>query len=438
MTQTKSETDALGFVHSKYQLYYQGVKVENATYSVHARQGAIESITGRLQHASKLAVVPTLTALVALKRATDFVGATQYMWQMSQEEAALKQREQKAEASYLPQGELVIVANSLSTEPAKQGKLTLAWKFDIFARQPLSRAYIYVDAQTGEIVAQDAIIKSAVGPFDTRYSGTRSLVTDNNPGGGFRLRDYTRASGVETYNSYKTNTIGGAVDFIDADNNWTAAEYNNANFDNAAGDAHFGAQSTLDYWKNVHGRNSYDNLGTKLRSYVHYDRTPGDGMGTDNAYWSGAEMLYGDGYTNFKPLTSLDVCAHEIGHGVCASTANLAYQAESGALNEGFSDIWGASVEQYTAANLGLVKSTWLIGEEIVNYGLALRSMSNPKSIGQPGYYKGQYWVTDPGFYNEGNDWGGVHTNSGVLNRWFYILSQGESGEVVGCQWTRS
>lgn len=165
---------------------------------------------------------------------------------------------------------------------------------------------------------------------------------------------------------------------------------------------------------------------------MHYDRTPGDGMGTDNAYWSGAEMLYGDGYTNFKPLTSLDVCAHEIGHGVCASTANLAYQAESGALNEGFSDIWGASVEQYTAANLGLVKSTWLIGEEIVNYGLALRSMSNPKSIGQPGYYKGQYWVTDPGFYNEGNDWGGVHTNSGVLNRWFYILSQGESGTNEG------
>lgn len=273
MTQIKSETDAQGFVHSKYQLYYQGVKVENATYSVHARQGAIESITGRLQHASKLAVVPTLTALVALKRATDFVGATQYMWQVPQEEAALKQREQKAEASYLPQGELVIVASSLSTDPAKQGKLTLAWKFDIFAHQPLSRNYIYVDAQTGEIVAQDAIIKSAVGPFDTRYSGTRSLVTDNNPGGGFRLRDYTRASGVETYNSYKTNTIGGAVDFVDADNNWTAAEYNNANFDNAAGDAHFGAQSTFDYWKNVHGRNSYDNLGTKVRGYVHFNPT---------------------------------------------------------------------------------------------------------------------------------------------------------------------
>lgn len=247
MVKTTSEADGLGFVHSRYQLYYRGIKVENATYSVHARLGAIESITGHLKHSGQLAIMPSLTAPAALKRATSFVGATQYMWQAPQEEAGLKRRENKSDASYLPQGELVIVANSLSKTPAKQGKPTLAWKFDVFARQPLSRAYIYVDAQTGEIVAQDAIMKPILGTFDTRYSGTRNLDTDVNPTSGFRLRDYTRANGIETYNSFGTNTIAGAVDFVDSDNKWTAAEYNNAKLDNAAGDAHFGAQSTFDY-----------------------------------------------------------------------------------------------------------------------------------------------------------------------------------------------
>ena len=110
------------------------------------------------------------------------------------------------------------------------------------------------------------------------------------------------------------------------------------------------------------------------------------GQGYDNAGWDGSQMLYGDGSVKFKPLTSLDVAGHEIGHGVCQATANLVYNGESGALNEGFSDIWGACIEQYTTAALGLTKSTWLIGEEIVNSGPALRSMSDPKSLGQPAY----------------------------------------------------
>lgn len=137
-------------------------------------------------------------------------------------------------------------------------------------------------------------------------------------------------------------------------------------------------------------------------------------------------MLYGDGSVKFKPLTSLDVAGHEIGHGVCQATANLVYNGESGALNEGFSDIWGACIEQYTTAALGLTKSTWLIGEEIVNSGPALRSMSDPKSLGQPAYYQGQNW------YTGGREDIRVHTNSGVLNHWFYIVSQGENGTNEG------
>ena len=89
----------------------------------------------------------------------------------------------------------------------------------------------------------------------------------------------------------------------------------------------------------MHGRNSWDGLGGKLVNYVHYRAA------YDNASWNGTAMQYGDGATAFSPLTALDVCAHKTGHGICQATAGLVYRNESGALNEGFSDIWGAAVE---------------------------------------------------------------------------------------------
>jgi len=422
MRPARLETDQLGFSHQKFDQYYKGVKVEHATYTVHARRGAVESLSGDYDKIAKLDVTPTLSADAALGRALAAVGAKRYMWQDAAEEAGLKASENNPAATYLPQGELVIVRDG--RRDAATGPLVLAWKFNVYAQAPVSRAYIYVDAQTGEVVLRDAIIKhaGATGSFATAYSGTRSLATETTTGG-YRLREYTRGLGIETYNCKKGNSYTAATDFVDADNNWTAAEYNNANYDNVAGDAHFGAQATYDYWKAVHARNSYDNAGAKIKSYVHYDDTPSTAAGYENAYWNGSVMTYGDGASTFKPLTALDVCGHEIGHAVCEKTANLTYSGESGAMNEGFSDCWGASIEKYTADLLGLTgKSTWDIGEEIMRAGGALRSMSDPNLYGQPAYYKGKSWYTGTA------DNGGVHTNSGVLNYWYYLVAVGKTG----------
>jgi bacillolysin len=417
MLRPRTETDALGFVHEKYTQYYKGIKVEHATYTLHAKQGKVESMSGQLERINGLSVTPVLDAKAALQRALAFVGAKRYMWQDPAEEAGLKQQENNPAATYRPQGELVIVRNELTKDAQLKEQPTLAWKFDVYAQAPISRAYVYVDAHSGEVVMQDAIIKhaAATGTLATKYSGTQSSATGTTTGG-YYLREATRGSGIETYNCRKSNSYTNAVDFVDADNSWT--EYANANFDNAALDAHWGAQVVYDYWKNVHARNSYNNAGAKIKSYVHFDDTPGDGKGYENAYWNGSVMTYGDGYTRFDPLTSLDVCAHEIGHAICSSTANLTYSNQSGALNEGFSDIWGAAVEYYKAPT----KATWLIGEDIDKVRPSLRSMSNPNAEGQPDTYLGTYWATGTA------DNGGVHTNSGVLNHWFYILSVGKTG----------
>ncbi|UOQ98714.1 FG-GAP-like repeat-containing protein [Hymenobacter sp. 5317J-9] len=418
---TATEPDPLGFVHEQYQVYYQGVKVEHGLLRVHSRAGKVESISGEtLQPAAGLAVQPRLSEAAALQRALAVVGARTYKWQLPAEEAVLQQQTGKPTATYQPEGELVLVGDFRQPEAGRP--LVLAWKFNIYAHEPVSRAWYYVDAQTGQVVLRDAIIKHANAPgatFATRYVGTRTSITDNT-GSGYRLRETATSRGVTTLNVRKGNTFSAAVDFVDNDNNWTAAEHNNANFDNAALDAHLGAQATQGYWASVHGRDSYDDRGSVLLSYVHYDETPTSTAGTDNAYWNGTAMLYGDGNTLFRPLTAIDVCGHEIGHAVCEATANLVYSNESGALNEGFSDIWGACVENY----FDPAKQVYLIGEDITlpSFGLALRSMSNPNQFGQPDTYKGTNWYTGTA------DDGGVHTNSGVLNYWFYLLSAGGAG----------
>ena len=414
------ETDQLGFTHEKFNQYYQGIRVEHAQYSTHAKGGTIESISGDFEKITALSTAPALSASVALERAMAHVGAQKYMWQDLGEETLLKQQTGNSAASYYPQGELVIVRSATANADSQP---VLAWKFDVYAQEPVSRALIYVSAKTGEVVLQDNIIKhtSATGSFATAYSGTRSIA-DGTTTGGFFLRGTTRGNGIQTFNMNSGTRYARATDFIDADNNWTAAEYNNATFDNVAGDAHVGAEATYDYWKAVHGRNSYDNAGAIIKSYVHYSRS------YENAYWDGTRMTYGDGATRFRPLTALDVCGHEIGHAVCQSTANLTYSNESGAMNEGLSDIWGASIEDYAVNTLGFIsggvkaKSTWLIGEEIDKQQAALRSMSDPKSQGQPDYYKGINWYTGT------SDNGGVHTNSGVLNYWYYLIAAGKTG----------
>jgi len=203
-----------------------------------------------------------------------------------------------------------------------------------------------------------------------------------------------------------------AVDFTDADNFWNTT----TNQDDAALDAHFGAEKTYDYYLNIHNRNSYDNLGSVLKSYVHYSNS------YNNAFWNGSVMTYGDGNgTTFSPLTELDIAAHELSHGVTEFTSNLIYSYESGALNESFSDIFGVSVDFYTNPS----NANWTIGDKSytpATPGDGIRYMNNPNLEGDPDTYLGTHWYTGTA------DNGGVHYNSGVQNFWCYLLSTGGSG----------
>lgn len=443
-----TEIDELGFNHEKFQLFHKGVKVEFATYSIHSKQGKVTSMSGEFYNIPDVSNTPKISAQDAFIMAKNYTGAKSYMWENTVEAESIKYQ--------MPVGELVFLP-IIDAEVKKQDfdNVKLAYKFDIYATNPVSRGDLYIDANTGEILFYNATIKHleehAHGAkttktaftkniekpqsFDlfkntslvvaanaaTRYSGTKTIQTLLS-GSSYILSDNTRGGGAQTYNMKKGTNYSTAVNFTDVDNNWTATEFNNTNKDNAALDAHWGAEMTYDYFSVKHTRNSYNNAGAKINSYVHYSSN------YNNAYWDGSRMTYGDGSGTggFNALTSLDVAAHEIGHAVCSSTANLAYQKESGAMNEGFSDIWAACVEYFAAPT----KQPWLIGEDIeMRSGhAALRSMSNPNAEGQPDTYSGTYWINPNCTPTQTNDYCGVHTNSGVMNHWFYILSIGKSG----------
>jgi hypothetical protein len=127
-------------------------------------------------------------------------------------------------------------------------------------------------------------------------------------------------------------------------------------------------------------------------------------------------MVYGVGYG------TIDVVGHETSHGIIQSLGGLNYEGESGALNESIADIFGIAFEKFYDIKNSKNLFDWTMGEDVYNGGF--RSFSNPKINRQPNLYKGKYWknTTNP---NENNDYGGVHTNSGVTNFWFYLVVNG-------------
>lgn len=396
------QTDQLGIEHLRYQQTYNGMPIEGAMYLIHVQNQKVTAMNGVLAPQISTTSTPQITESAALDKALQQLGAQHYRWQSPQQEAALQREQKNPKATYYPKGQLVYSQK----QGSENGVYYLCYKFDIYADAPLQRQYLFVDAQTGSIISQESRLchTDAVGTAVTKYSGTRTITTDYT-GSTYRLREGARGNGIETYNcQQQTDFID--TDFTDSNNNWNNV---NANQDEVATDAHWGAEVTYDYYNNVHNRHSIDDNDMTIRSYVHY------GSNYFNAFWDGDRMAYGDGSGSATPLTALDIAGHEMTHGVTQFSAGLNYVNESGALNEGFSDIFGTIIEFYAKPN----SANWLVGSEI---GSTFRSMSNPNAYQQPDTYLGTNWYIGSG------DNGGVHTNSGVINYWFYLLTMGGNG----------
>ncbi len=406
------DADALGQKHHRVQQFHAGYEIEHAQLIIHEKNGLATSVQGAAIAAPGLPALATVSESDALASALRAVPARRYMWENPENDRHLQLTTGNNEASYFPAGKLLYSSGAL---PLIAGNLRLAWKFDVFAAEPLRREAIYVDALTGEVFHRANLLLSVdqVSTGKSLYNDTVSFMSEFSSGS-YRLRETGRGAGIRTYDTQNTTDFGNAVDFLDPDTAFFGGN------EQAAGvSAHWGAELVWDYYMNEHGRNSYNNIGGVLLSYVHY------GSNIINAYWSGDRMLYGDGDgLNAGPLVSVDVAGHEITHGVTQFTAGLIYANESGALNESFSDVFGAAIEFYAEGD----NADWLIGEDFGFTFDAFRDMSDPNSFGDPDTYKGMLWKQLTNNPNGNNDWGGVHSNSGVQNFWYYLLSEGGSG----------
>lgn len=278
-----------------------------------------------------------------------------------------------------------------------------------------------VDAHTGELVAELPRSQSLTDQAPDGLGRVRTFGYTQN-GSGRHLHD--PATNVHTYDFRFRN--------ITTNESKLPGKYvanPPAPWNPAAVSAHANAAEVLRFVRDVLKRNGLDNLGGAVRSTVNCVEESGTKV-WDNAVWYRNQMMYGQSRVG-RELRSWalakDIVAHELAHGLTDYTARLEYLGEAGALNESYSDILGVILANEGRPNVA--KWNWLIGENLMGDGTALRSMEKPPDFEQPDHMDDYQKLPD----TEEGDWGGVHTNSGIHNKAAYHLltAKGANGKPL-------
>jgi len=372
--------DDLGQTHVRLGQVHEGVPVFATQVITHADARGGWRTTGRASEAARrVNTTPGLTAASAIKAARVALG---YGGDLSEQ----------------PTAKLVILPNVDGSDGA-----TLTYQVELFVEDHTNkpqRHQYFVDAHTGAVVWHYDSIPDATGY--SLYSGTVDIPTRYS-NGAFRM--YADGFGACTTRNHDTGSV-----YQDGDNVWGNGL--ESFHQTAAVDAHFNLKSTWSYFRDVLGRYGLDGGSRAAHAYVHY------GTNVANAYYDDGKLKLGDGDAYSTPWVSTDIVAHEFTHGVTAYAAGLVYSNEPGAANESFSDIFGTAVEFYVGIN-----PDYLLAEDAVPGGI--RYMADP---GIDHYSERVYIGTS--FDN-----GGVHYNSGIQNKAFYLLAEGgthpQSGVTV-------
>ncbi len=284
-------------------------------------------------------------------------------------------------------------------------------------------------------ILPDHILKHMAEQKQHRQRALRTMILTERLRGRRQVFDHFAPAGLATgqerrtiYDAQQQQNLPGKLVRGEGDPDGSDTDVNNA---------YKFAGNTYDFYMKAYDRNSIDGHGMRLDSTVHYSQQ------YDNAFWDGQQMVYGDGdgviFDHFTKC--IDVVGHELTHGVTASTANLTYQGESGALNESMSDVFGSLVKQMTNGETA-DKADWLIGEGLLMpniQGRALRDMKNPGTA-----YNDPQLGQDPQpadmahYVNTTDDNGGVHINSSIPSKAFCLAAiqiGGNAWEKAGKIW---
>jgi len=290
----------------------------------------------------------------------------------------------------------------------------------------------FIDAHSGSVVLAYDNLQTGTG--SSLYSGTVNIGTTFNPSN-MQFHMENLALHIGTFNLNGATNPAAFARLKDADDTWDTPNKQ------AGVDAHYAAEKFIAYLFLVHGRNgldgaggprttpAFDGSGGLISSMIHY------GTAFNDAFWNPIAnvVVYGDGDgATFSPPVSLDLAGHELTHGLTQFTSGLLFTGESGALNESWSDVFGAMLERNVK---GESTNTWRIGEDAYTPGTpgdAVRYLDNPHQAVDGGLTADD----DPDHYSErylgAADNGGIHHNSGIANKAFYLVAQGGSHHLGG------
>ena len=396
----RSKTNDVGVTSSLYQQYLNGYKVKGAEMMINEKGGVVKYINGRYMTTTPNGKQVMVDEKNGLAIAQQQVSSTDYLWQYPEAEAAYRRFKKDSAATYKPIGELMYIPDF--AKPFDQQSFRLVWRFAIHVNPQVQSSEVFLDAQSGEVISKIPLTyECSSGTSTTLWNGAQNIFTQLS-GGSYRSLSDCNSAQVHTYNGNGNDNGVGATYYTDTDNDWPIT-----NLGKYIAQAHWGSKQTRNYYAVIHSREGYDDAGADFITYLN----PGY---TGNAYWTGSGTSFGGSSTGASPYVTLDVCGHEHTHGMIDFTSNLTYSYESGALNESFADCIGEAVEEYT-----LGSADWIHRFEISGGN---RSFISPNAMGDPDTYLGTNWYTGAA------DAGGVHTNSGVQNYWFYLLSVGGSG----------
>ena len=413
----REKEDSFGKRHIVFQQRYQGIPVWGHELVAHLEpNGDLYLINGRYS--------PTPENLDISARRISQIQAVDIALQDLSAQTEVKELDDffKERFEYDgPQAEIYIWVDDQTRRPH------LIWHVTI---RPNIRDewYYFVDAHSGEILQfyNNTKFDGPVTATATDLNGVVRAINTYEFETNFYMIDASRPM----WNLQQSDLIGdpkGALWTIDARNTDAGPLYNVISSDNTWSDpvsvsAHYNVGETFDYYFSTFGRNSFDDSGSTMLSVIHLTK---NGQSREGASWTtGDFIIYGDGGASFKPRAGgLDVAAHEMTHGVIVHTVNLEYISQSGALNESFADVFGAMVD----------RDNWLIGEDVVKLTAypsgALRNLADPHNGGtsladrgwQPSHMN-EFQVLTPE-----QDSGGVHVNSGIVNRAAYLI-----GSTIG------
>jgi bacillolysin len=415
--------DELGMTHVKLRQIYQNIEVYGTELIAHfTSMGELSIINGEYY--------------------TGIDGPTKPI-------ISINDAEKIAKSDIFFQGKEPTVLNYKMVIFQFQDQVYLTWNIVISVEEPVGRWEYFISTVNGEVVYKadrfkyeltsdySAILKNvfseivtnplvsiidadAIGTGTGVMGDTKNHIDTYGLPGSYDLLDRTRRLNNNIHNhngkmlsdqSIETRMYPSSVPMNDADNVW------NNSAQSPGIDAHVYAGLTYDWMLSQFSRNSYDNAGKGMLSVVE------NSTDNNNAGWDGSKVTYYTVTSGHRSMAgAIDIVAHEWGHAITDYESNLIYEKEPGALNESFSDMTGIAVGFATG-----IDPDWQQGENYNTNETPIRDLSNPHVRNQPDtYLTDQYWISVVSCTpSKSNDYCGVHTNSGVPNKMFYLLSQG-------------